>query len=92
MVHTTQIKPSPLLQPSFIVTHYDSLITEQLEDCTDITKMGALLNAFFIRKLFSQKPNHYTQLIAIISNTIFKNKGLVSVDRLAADADMSLRA
>lgn len=67
------------------------LITEQLESSNDISEMSRYLNAYFVKKLFSQKHKHYTNVIARISHSIFKNKGLVSIDSLAYDANMSLR-
>jgi AraC-like DNA-binding protein len=66
-------------------------MTEQLENCKDITEMGTYLNAYFTHKLFSQKQKHKTNVIANISNSIFKSKGLVTVDSMASHANMSFR-
>ena len=41
--------------------------------------------------LFSQKHKHYTRVIANTSTSIFRKKGLISVDNLADEANMSLR-
>lgn len=67
------------------------LITEQLESANGTSEMAMYLDRYFSKKLSSQKHKHYTGVIASTSDSIFKNKGLVSVDSLAYDANMSLR-
>ncbi len=68
-----------------------ALVAEQLESCDTITEMKAYLDSFFMSKLSEQKHKHYTEVIAYTSNSIFRNKGVVSVDSLAYDSNMSLR-
>jgi AraC-like DNA-binding protein len=68
-----------------------SLLTEQLQSSKGVSEMGAYMNAYFTQRLFSQKHKHYTKVIAHTSNSIFRNKGLISVDNLAGEANMSLR-
>ena len=69
---------------------YDLLI-EPLASSNEIKEMGSCMDAYFTQRLFAQKHKHYTGVIAGTSNSIFKHKGLVSIDSLAYDANMSLR-
>ena len=68
-----------------------SLIKEKLQSSNRIAEMGNHLDAYFTQRLFAQKHKHYTGVIAGTSNSIFKHKGLVSVDSLACNANMSMR-
>ncbi len=67
------------------------LITEQLQSSHSAFEMGNHLDSYFIKMLFSQKHKHYTRVIANTSTSIFRKKGLISVDNLAGEANMSLR-
>ncbi len=67
------------------------LIQEQLESSKDIGEMGRYMNACLTAKILSHRQNYYTTIIAGISQNILNNKGIVSIDRLAYDANMSLR-
>ncbi|MGK2862926.1 MAG: helix-turn-helix domain-containing protein [Chitinophagaceae bacterium] len=67
------------------------LIQEQLESSKDIGEMSGYMNAYLQKKLLSHKHNLYTTIIAGISHTISNNKGIVSIGRLAYDANMSRR-
>jgi AraC-like DNA-binding protein len=69
----------------------NSLLTEQLEGSKDIYEMGMYMNASLTGKLLRQKHTNYTSIIAGVSNIISKNKGVVSLDRLALHANMSFR-
>ena len=77
--------------PDILEKNAFDLITEQLQSSGSIAEMGACLDSYFARRLISQKHKHYTGVIACTSNSILKNKGIVSVDSLAYDANMSLR-
>jgi AraC-like DNA-binding protein len=67
------------------------IISEQLESSKDIYEMSIYMNTYFIKKLLLQNHKSYTKTVAAISNIILKNKGVVSVDKLALYANMSFR-
>ncbi len=67
------------------------ILTEQIEACKDIHDMGSYLNVYLTRKLLCQKHSYHTNIIALTSNDILKNKGLLSIDNLIRNANMSLR-
>src|SRR5450432_3303487 len=56
------------------------LLTEQLESSKDIFEMGAYMNTYLTKMLLYQRHKICTITIANISNMIFRNKGMVSVD------------
>jgi AraC-like DNA-binding protein len=68
-----------------------SLLIEQLESSKDIYEMGRYMNSYLSKKLQHQKHTNYTSTIASISNIILRNKGIVNMDNLAYNANMSLR-
>ena len=74
-----------------ILGNNNKLLTEQLESSRDIFEMGAYMNKYLTGKLLGQRHKIYTTIIANISNTILRNKGIVSLDRLAHHANMSFR-
>lgn len=67
------------------------VIKEQLESSKDIHEMGACMNTYFIKKLLHQKHKYYTTAIANVSAIILQNNGIVSLDWLARDSNMSFR-
>ena len=69
----------------------NSILTEQLESCKDVFEMATHMNAYLTKMLLYQKHKIHTSVIANISNTIFRNKGIVSLDALALSANMSFR-
>lgn len=66
-------------------------LTEKLESSKDIFEMGMHLNTYLTKMLLCQKHKIYTTTISNIANTIFRNRGIVALDRLAYDANMSFR-
>lgn len=74
-----------------ILRNDSNLIMEQLESSKDIYEMSCCMDAYFIRKLLQQKHKYYTTAIPAISNIILQNKGIVSLDKLANLANMSIR-
>ncbi len=67
------------------------LLTEKFESSKDILEMGMHMNKYLIGKLLSRKQKSYAAAISFTSNIIFRNKGLVSIDKLAVKANMSFR-
>jgi AraC-like DNA-binding protein len=63
----------------------------QLKSCKHIAEMGRFIDTYLTRKLLCQKHKVYTEIIACVSNIILRNKGVVSLDKLASYANMSLR-
>lgn len=80
-----------ILPADNILGNDNSLLTEQFEASVDIFEMGKHMDAYLTRMLLRQKHTNYTTAIAGISNIISRNKGLVSLDRLAIYANMSFR-
>lgn len=74
-----------------ILGNDSSLMIEQLALSENINEMGCFMDAYFIRKLLQQKHKYYTNAIPNISNIMLQNKGIVSLERLAGVANMSLR-
>ena len=67
------------------------LLTEQMESSNDVFEMGRVMDAYLIKMLLSRKHKIYTPTIAHISNAIFRNKGIVVLDKLASTSNMSFR-
>lgn len=67
------------------------ILTEQLTSSENIFEMGRYMDKFLTAILLRRKQKLYTARIATISSTIFHRKGVVSIDQLAYDANMSLR-
>lgn len=74
-----------------ILGNESGLLNEQLESSKDIAQMAHVLNQYLIKKLLLQKHKVHTTAIAYTGNKILKNKGLISIDSLALEANMSLR-
>jgi AraC-like DNA-binding protein len=66
-------------------------LTEQLSGYDSIFQMGALLDSYFVKKLSQQKTNYYTNILAHIANNISQKNGLVSIDSIAYEYNMSVR-
>lgn len=64
---------------------------EQLCVANCLTEMSALADAFLLYYLNKQKSVDDKDAITAISNLILKTSGIVNVDRLAYDANMSIR-
>jgi AraC-like DNA-binding protein len=67
------------------------ILTEQLESCKDLLSMASHMNNYLIQVLLKRKHKAYTSTIANVSDIIFRNKGMVLMDDLAAHANMSFR-
>ena len=67
------------------------MLTEQLESCKDVFEMSGYMNQYLIQALLRCKHTTHTSTIAGVSDIIFKNKGLVLMDKLASVANMSFR-
>ncbi len=67
------------------------LLTEQLSECGTVYKMSHILNSYFTRKLLQQSHKSYTNTIATISHRILLQKGLVNLDQVVQDSNMSFR-
>ena len=65
--------------------------TEQLESPKNICEIEPYRDDYFIEKLLHKKRTNYTNTIIRISNIILQNKGIVTINTLAHDANMSLR-
>ena len=66
-------------------------LTEQLEASINILGMGKLMDDYFSCRYLGKKHKEYTNIIAITSDVILKNKGRVSLALLSGFANMSLR-
>jgi len=80
-----------LLCAEDILRNDSNILTEQLSACNNIFQMGALLDSYFIKKLSQQKTNYYTNILARIANNISQQNGLVSIDSIAYEYNMSVR-
>jgi methylphosphotriester-DNA--protein-cysteine methyltransferase len=67
------------------------MLTEQLESCKNIFEMSVYMNQYLIQALFRRKPTAHTLTIASVSDIIFRNKGMVLMDDVASQANMSFR-
>jgi AraC-like DNA-binding protein len=74
-----------------ILGNDNSLLTEQLESSKDIYAMGTYMNRYLTGKMLRQKHKTHTIIISAVSDIIFRNKGIVSLDALARHANMSFR-
>lgn len=68
-----------------------NFLHEQLHYCHDVYQMGAVADAYLLSQLKKQKLNHNKEKISYIINSINSNKGLMNVDTLAFDTNMSIR-
>lgn len=65
---------------------------EQLYCCKQLPEMTMLANTFFLPLLKKQKSFDTNDRITSISNLILKNAGIINIDKLAYDANMTLRS
>ncbi|MEP7144355.1 MAG: AraC family transcriptional regulator [Ferruginibacter sp.] len=73
---------------------FDPLINifyEQLCGATSIHERGALADSYLLYYLKKQKSFHHKESITGVSNLIIKSAGRISIDKLAYDANMSVR-
>lgn len=80
-----------LIRAEDILGNDNELLTEQLSSCITISQMGELLNTYFTKKLLQQKNNHYHNIITHVSNIISQRNGLVSIDAMAYQFNVSTR-
>lgn len=80
-----------IISADCVLGNDSSLLTEQLESCKTIFEMSRYMNIYLAKKLLQQKHNYYTNTLASVSNIIFENRGIVSVDSLSRYANMSFR-
>jgi AraC-like DNA-binding protein len=64
---------------------------EQLANANGLRERATLADAFLLRSLNKQKRAGATDAITCLSNAILKKAGLVTIEKLAYDANMSLR-
>ena len=64
---------------------------DQLCETDNFTRMAALTDAYLLRRLAKQKRIDYNDRMNFIINAICRNNGLLNIDRLAYDANMSIR-
>ncbi len=65
---------------------------EQLYEADSINKMCLLANTYFTNYLKKQKTLVYNDSMTFISNEIRRKRGIVNIDKLAYDANMSIRS
>jgi AraC-like DNA-binding protein len=65
---------------------------EQLGAAAGFSEMCVLADAYLSGYLKKQKRVDYKDGLTCMSNTILKNNGMVSIDKLAYDANMSVRS
>lgn len=65
---------------------------EQLANANGLRERAALADAFLLRFLKKQRCADATDAITCLSNSILKNAGLVTIEKLAYGANMSLRS
>lgn len=63
---------------------------EQLSEAKNALEMSEITNAYLIRCL--QKHSYYSNKVSFAINTVVKNKGLINIDQLARDYNMSTRS
>ena len=68
-----------------------AMLTEQLKNAGNIHVMGKILDQYFLKKLLKRKNKENMRVIAYMANCITRNKGIVSIDSLAYESNMSLR-
>ncbi len=64
---------------------------EQLCEAKSMNEMCLLTDTYLLSYLHKQKALTYNDSMTFISNEIQKNKGIVNIDKLAYNANMSLR-
>jgi len=69
----------------------NNLLQEKIEASKNIYEMGEHMNAYLGNLLLKQKHKINTITITSMSNVIFRNRGVVSLDNLSLLANMSLR-
>lgn len=67
------------------------ILYEQLYSAENTGKMAVLTNAFLLSYLNRQKQVDSKDIIMKISNLIIKKEGMVDIDKLAQEANMSIR-
>lgn len=67
------------------------MLTEQLKSAGNIHIMGKILDQYFLDRLLKRKSKEHMRIIACMANYITRNKGMVSIDSLASESNMSLR-
>ena len=74
-----------------ILGNDNELLTGQFCECAGVNEMAFHMNAYLTKMLQQQKQKAHTITIALISDIINTNKGMVSLDALAYHANMSTR-
>src|SRR6266498_2314032 len=64
---------------------------EQLCMANDLKAMASLADTYLLYYFKKQKSIHHKDAITNISNLILKNAGFINIDKLAYDANMSIR-
>ncbi len=67
------------------------LLHEQLCYCKDVYQMGAVADTYLLKQLKKQKLTDNKNRISHIVNSIDNRKGLINIDALASDVNMSVR-
>lgn len=67
------------------------ILLEQLFHANSLTEMAALADAYLLHYLKKQKTVDYKDSITGTVNSIIKNAGLINIERLAYNANMSIR-
>jgi AraC-like DNA-binding protein len=73
----------------FSVSH--KRLFEQLAVAQGVTQMGALADAFLLANLKKLNRVESKDSITAVSALILQNRGLINIDKLAGDANMSVR-
>ncbi|MCC6287932.1 MAG: AraC family transcriptional regulator [Chitinophagaceae bacterium] len=69
-----------------------NILHEQLFYCSNIQQMANVADAWLLRRLCKLKYNNDTKAISHILHCINSTKGLVNIDMLAANTNMSVRS
>lgn len=67
------------------------LLFEQLSYSADLHEMSSLANSYLLSYLTKNKFYHHEDVITKVCDSILKSAGLISVDKLAYKANMSLK-
>ncbi|MDQ2862303.1 MAG: helix-turn-helix domain-containing protein, partial [Bacteroidota bacterium] len=68
-----------------------NIMHEQLFYCIDLHQMGAVADGYLLRLLQNKKHTDYQNRISHIIHSINTRKGLINIDALAVDVNMSVR-
>jgi AraC-like DNA-binding protein len=68
-----------------------NILHEQLFYCTNVQQMAVVTNAYLLRRLQQQKSISNTRRFSYIVHAINNRKGVINIDALAVNVNMSIR-